>query len=155
MQQLAAFINKAGAYALVTFIGTTTLGIRSTSAKENMFYGWWGESSQSQLMQWRETARYRSEDGSTVRVMVKLLKSYWDEEAQKKRILFELRLEGKDQAEYEGDFLCRNDGRGVSLVQESENNVSESFRKKHMHNSIMLSLHRYCNLHGISTNGEQ
>ena len=131
----------------------TTVGILSARAKENMFYDWWGKTSPSQLMRWRETARYRAEDGSTVKVMVRLLDSYWDKNAKKKRIIFELKLEGKEQAKYKGDYLCRNDGRGVSLVKESEDNVSENFKKKHMHNAIMLSLHRYCNLHGISTNG--
>ena len=120
-----------------------------------MFYDWWGKTNQSQLMQWRETTRYRSEDGSTIKVMVKLLNSHWDKGAEKKRIKFELKLEGKDQAEYKGDYLCKNGGRSILLVEESEDNVSDNFRKKHMHNAIMLSLHRYCNLHGISADTEQ
>ena len=120
-----------------------------------MFYDWWGKINQSQLAVWRETARYRAEDGSTVKVMVKLLNSYWDKGAKKKRIIFELKLEGKDQAEYKGDYLCRNDGRGVLLVEEFKGVISKNFREKHMHNVIMLSLHRYCNLHGISTDAKK
>ena len=146
--------QKAFARALTFFVVTATIEIYPAYADTNMFYEWWHKTNESELMQWRETGRYRAEDESTVRVMVKLNNSYWDKEAEKKRVQFELKLEGKDKAEYKGDYFCRNDGRGVSRIKESESNISNNFRERHMHHAIMLTLYRYCNLHGISTHGE-
>ena len=41
-------------------------------------------------MQWRETGRYIATDESTVKEMVKLNNSYWDEEAEEEKLTHKL-----------------------------------------------------------------
>ena len=92
-------------------------------------------------MQWRETGRYTAPDESTVKEMVKPNNSYWDGEAEEKRVEFELTLKSSYKAGNKGGYLYKNDGVGVLLVEESKGVISENFRKKHMHNATVLTLH--------------